>query len=321
MTVTLIESIAPVGSRSVGKKWRARILEGDRWGSSAYYPNDILKRDGPNIFKAGLQMFANHPSESESFDRPERNVNDLVGKLTSDAVFEEDGLYADVEFYDTFATRISEMHADVGLSVRAQGVTEEGEMAGRYGPIVTSILSAASVDVVTRAGAGGKLTSIIESDRSPAGRPIELQEGSHSVTDVTKEDFEAFSKTLTEAIAGIPAALAEALKPEPAGDPIVESDPAPAAAADEEVTPKDEVEVDAPAVLTAVAEAALPASVITNIYSDIKAGKTLEEAVKVQTDYRDALVESATGISGTVVKLTESTKATGLARSVEILGH
>lgn len=322
--ITLSESIN--SAKISGKRWRARIIEGNRWGSSAYYPNEILERDGASVFTAGLAMYRNHPKESDSWERPERDVDDLVGKLVSDAVFEEDGLYADVEFYDSFVERINELHEDVGLSVRAFGLTEEAEVDGRFGPVLYALISAESVDVVTKAGAGGKLTSIIESEREIAGRPIE-QEGTQSMTDVTKEDFEALKTELIEAISGIPAALAEALKPEPVegAEALAEAEAAATAAAEAEAaaaaveTPADEPEIDHAAVLAAVAEAELPTVVFPAVLADLKAGKTITEAVKVQTDLREAFGSTDSHI-GTILRENDGSPTTGLARAVQVLG-
>lgn len=317
--IRLVESLAPATGATVGKRWRARIIASDTWGSSAYYPRDVLERDGSRVFTAGLSMYANHPTDSETWDRPERSVHDMVGKLLSDAVFEEGeepGLYADVEFYDSFVARINELHEDVGLSVRATGLTEDAEMDGRFGPVLVGLLAADSVDVVTRAGAGGKLTSILESDRKPAGRPINNQEGTQSVAELTKEDFEAFATELREAITGIPAALAEALKPEaptvekaPAGEVVVE------VKAVEESKP---AEVDVVAVATAVTEAQLPASAIALVSADVAKGVELAEAVKKQTDYRDQLISSSE--SGQVFIEESDKQGHGLARAVKVLG-
>lgn len=307
----LVESVA--GTQTLtGTKWRARILETDRWGSSAYYPREVVERDGPRIFTAGMHMYQNHMSESEQWDRPEGSVENLVGKLASDAVMEEDGLYADVEFFPSYVNRITEISKDVGLSIRASGLTEDAEMDGRYGPVLTAILAAQSVDVVTKAGAGGKLTSILESERELAGTLIETdKKGTQSVTDVTKEDFEAFKVTLIEAINGIPAALAESL----AAAPVAEVAPV------EEVAPIEEaVEIDHAAVIEALAENNLPAVVAPKIVEALKAGTELEAAVQEQIALREAFVAKAESESGTVV-ISESNKAdTGLARAVALLG-
>lgn len=309
-----------------GAKRRAKIIEGDRWGSSAYYPSEILKRDAPLVVKAGTQMFADHLSESEKYDRPEGSVHNLVGKLTTDAVWDDSGddgpgLYADVEFYESFVPRINEIGNDIGLSLRGDGYTEWGEAAGREGPILTSMLSANSVDVVTRAGAGGKLTSILESDRELAGRPV-IKEG-NQVTDITKEDFDAFLTKLVESntalVDGFKTALTESAA---AHVPVEEEDKKPAAKGkkkeEEEPVEVEESAVDHAAVIKAVVEADLPAEAAAPIVESIRKGTSLEDAVKTQTDYRDAL--GARGYSGTVVLQESQSQSTGLARAVELLG-
>lgn len=311
MTVRLELRESGLG-RGSGARRRAKLIAANVWGTSAYYPAEVLERDGSRVFTAGLQMFENHLTESERWDRPEGDVGKLVGKLLSDAEYEADnpdgpGLYADVEFYESYRERINEIGDDVGLSVRAHGLTEEAEMDGRYGPVVVSLLAAESVDVVTRAGAGGKLTSILESDRELAGRPI-VEKGTQ-VTDVTKEDFEAFKTELVEAIKGIPAALTEALA---VVEPVVENvDEGEAEAVVEAVV------IDHAAIVEALRENDLPAVTAGAIVTALSEGKTLEDAIKTQTDLREAFV--ARSEAGTIV-LSESGKATGLARAVELLG-
>lgn len=318
--IKLVEALGPATSTAIGKKWRARIIASDVWGSSAYYPREVLERDGARVFTAGLPMYANHPSDTETYDRPERSVHDLVGKLVSDAVFEEDGLYADVEFYESFVNRINELHEDVGLSVRATGLTEYAEMDGREGPMLVALLAADSVDVVTKAGAGGKLTSILESDREKAGRPITDKEGTQSVAEVTKEDFEAFQTALLEAISGISASVAEALKPEAPEEKPADKEEKPAGNGEgEEDKDKDEKpQVDTVAVAEAVVTAKLPAAAISLVTADVAKGVALAEAVKRQTDYRDSLVER--NETGVVVIHENGGEAHGLSRAVKVLG-
>lgn len=327
MTTNQIHLNESVSGRTTGTglRRRAKLIAANVWGSTAYYPAEVLERDGANVFKTGVQMFENHLSESDKWERPEGDVGKLVGKLVSDAEYDPigddgPGLYADVLFYESYGPRINEIADDVGLSVRASGLTEEAERDGRYGPVLVALLAAQSVDVVTRAGAGGKLTSILESDRDLAGRPVD-KKGTQSVTDVTKEDFDALRTALVEAISGIPATLVEALKPaevvvkpELTDEEKAAAEAEAAAKAEEEKKP----EVDGAAVLTAVAEAHLPAAVLPVVYAALEKGTALEEAIKAQTDYRDALlVESE---SGTVV-LKESDKAvSGLSRAVTVLG-
>lgn len=175
----LVESIAKVQEAKGGKrKFRVRIIEGDRWGSSGYYSKEMLTRDGPKAFPAGTQMYLDHPSESEEHDRPERSVRDLAAKTTSDPVYETDGLYADIEVYEHMAEVVSEIAEDVGLSIRATATVkwedDNPDPEGRGRPTISSLIEGISVDFVTRAGAGGKVVELLESAREH--KPADVKE-------------------------------------------------------------------------------------------------------------------------------------------------
>lgn len=153
------------GQKPKGRRFRARIIQGDIQGSSGFYPAAMLKRDA-GVFREGLPVFLDHPGATESYDRPERSVRDLAGRLATAAVYEGDGLYADVEVYEHWAPVIEAMASDIGMSIRASGTVEASTQDDIRGPIVTSLAEAASVDFVTAAGAGGKIVALLESARS-----------------------------------------------------------------------------------------------------------------------------------------------------------
>ena len=314
--IEIRESVTGVAKQATGAKRRALLIKANTWGSTAYYDAEPLERDGGRVFTAGTQMFENHLTENESWERPEGDVGKLIGKLTSDAIYEAEGpegagLYADVEFYESYVPRINEIADDIGLSVRAKALTEEAERDGRFGPVLVALLAAQSVDVVTKAGAGGKLTSILESKSEPAGRPI-TKEGT-SVTDVTKEDFEALATDLKESIAGLLAGLKESLATLAPAAEVEKTDKT-----DVEDEPKGEVVIDHAAIVEALRTNELPAASAAAIVKDLTEGKSFEEAIKVQTDLREAF--TATQETGNVTYVKENAKATGLARSVELLG-
>ncbi|RUQ23508.1 hypothetical protein [Kocuria sp. HSID16901] len=155
----------PIGAH----RYRACLIVGDIWGSSGYYPAAVLERDGPTVWPAGTQVFLDHPGANESYDRPERSVRDLAGKIVTTPTYENNGLYADIEFYPHIAPVIEAMWADVGMSIRASAVVEQGEADGQTGPIIQHLADGVSVDVVTKAGAGGKLVALLESARNNQG--------------------------------------------------------------------------------------------------------------------------------------------------------
>lgn len=182
-TAELIESAvlteaSPLMSagQSEGTKgiWRTRIIEADVQGSSGYYPAEVLRRDGPAAFPVGTHVYLDHPTPDEDHERPERSFKDLAGYLVDGARFEEtadagSGLFARIQFIDELKDRIKSLAPVIGLSIRASGNVENGPDGRR---VVRSISQGLSVDVVTRAGAGGRLVNMTEST-GPDSRPAD----------------------------------------------------------------------------------------------------------------------------------------------------
>lgn len=155
-------------SAGKGSQRREVTLIEAGWGSSGFYPEDVLRRDGPRVFSKGTPMYLNHPTPREETERPERDVLDKVGKLVEDAYMKGDKLMSVAEVYSHWVPVIDSIADDVGLSIRAYGPTSFGEEQGKRGQIVESILERDSVDYVTEAGAGGKVGQLVESAREVA---------------------------------------------------------------------------------------------------------------------------------------------------------
>lgn len=139
-------------------------------GSSAFYPSEVLKRDGPKVFGAGTHVYLNHPTAAEESQRPEGDVANLAGVLTTPAVYYEshakgEGLFARMKVFADHATLVEEKAAHVGMSIRASGIAEAGVKRDGV-PVLKELVSAESVDVVTRAGAGGMI--LTEAAKIPA---------------------------------------------------------------------------------------------------------------------------------------------------------
>lgn len=142
------------------------------WGSSGYYGESMLKRDGPKIFTKGLHMYMNHPTEAEDRDRPERDLRDLAGILSSEVVWEAQttsnsgpGLYGDVNVFSTYRNLIDDAAPYIGTSIRAAGTAIEGEAEGRHGLLIDELVEGYSVDYVTYPGRGGQILPLYESAR------------------------------------------------------------------------------------------------------------------------------------------------------------
>jgi len=144
------------------------------WGTSGYYPPDVLARDGPKVFEAGTKMFWDHPTEEEEAARPEGSLRNLAGELARDAYWDESsvlgpGLYADAHVFGAFQGAIDELAPHIGVSIRGRGKAEDGEADGRSGRIVKEIATIQSVDFVTMPGAGGQVLQLFESARDASG--------------------------------------------------------------------------------------------------------------------------------------------------------
>lgn len=307
MTLKLSESVtfAPVTSK--GNKWRVKVIESG-WGSSGYYSPAVLQEYGPSVFKAGTKVFMNHPSAIEASDRPERDVHQLAGKLVSDAVFTENGLVADIEFYSHYAPIIKEMAGDVGLSIHAFGEASVGEAEGRNGPIIESLVAdpLTSVDVVTVAGAGGKFLTLLESYINKDEAAVELvesvSEGNESM--ITKEEFDA-------AIADLKETLVEAITPlRESVSVLVEA----ATPAEEEAVTEETVEVVEEAlnpvdVAVKFNESGLPKMALARVAEALKAtsDKTVDELIADEKAYVVAVSESAVAPAETYGHIQEAT--------------
>lgn len=147
-------------------------------GSSAFYPAEVLKRDGPSVFKANTHVYLNHQTLAEEAARPENDVRNLAGVLTTSAVYHEShtkgpGLYARMKVFADHGQMVEEKAPHVGMSIRASGIAESGKSRDGL-PVLKQLTAARSVDVVTQAGAGGMI--LTESAKAANQQENEMDE-------------------------------------------------------------------------------------------------------------------------------------------------
>ena len=179
-------------------------------GSSGYYSEAVLKRDGPKVFRAGTKNFWNHQTPAEEAERPEGNLDDLASVLSEDAYYAEGpagpGLYAKAKVYEHYRKPVDEMSKDIGISIRAQGRAVEGTLPdGTRGRVIDELSKAISVDYVTTPGAGGKVVSLFEAAR------LRKSEQEEEITEMNEADVLKLIETKAPGI--IEAAVAEKMKP------------------------------------------------------------------------------------------------------------
>lgn len=165
--------------------WRIQLIEADVQGSSGYYPAEVLERDGAKAFPKGTHIYLDHPTWREEEELPERSVDRLAAVQLEDAYFADGkdghGLFARVSVRPDQRERFEwwTENAAVGMSIRALGVKQFNEDTAREE--VTELVRGQSVDVVTRAGAGGRLIEMTESARQSAGATSIFSESDKSL--------------------------------------------------------------------------------------------------------------------------------------------
>lgn len=176
---TIVESLAgefvPLREKALRRDGTVGLrLIGPGWGSSGFYPVETLRRDGPQVFRAGTKMYWNHPTMNQESERPEGDLRDLAAVLVSDAKWEESGaagpgLYADAKVFSGYAGALEELAPHIGVSIRASGRASTGEADGRKGMIINALTTGRSVDFVTEPGAGGRVVEMFEAARGSGG--------------------------------------------------------------------------------------------------------------------------------------------------------
>ena len=266
----LHESFSSEASSLGDGKYRIRIIVPGQ-GSSGIYTAENLAESAP-LFKAGTEMFIDHPTETEEWERPERSIRDYAGVFLEDATVGEDGaLYTVCKVFSGVNDLIKDKWEHIGVSINAwcaDPISENG--------IVPPIAGVRSVDFVTTAGAGGGIVDLLESNRNDnyvkeAGMDKEIE----SKFDELKASLiEALSSKLEAAVATIQEAKAE--------------------------EPTEEASVDVDSVLEAgrkIAESGLPEAAIVRVREAVKAGADVDSALESERAYlKEAVAATATPV-------------------------
>ena len=184
-----------------------KIISAGR-GSTGYYTEALLKRDGPKIFKRGTLMYINHATNAEEAARPEGDWSKLAAVTTGDAYWDQNGkdgpaLYAPSKVFSNVVAEVREKAPYTGVSIRAAGLYaeaatgepkkglkfEESKMApdGKPG-LIGALTRADSIDLVTKAGRDGKL--LLES-------ALPIHEGGPAMTDAEMKEFKELRESNT----------------------------------------------------------------------------------------------------------------------------
>lgn len=251
-------------------------------GSSGVYTKENLAAS-VGRFTAGTHMYMDHEGPQ---DRPERSVRDLAGVFLEDATVAEDGsLSAVVRVYPSFNKIIREKFDAIGVSINAftyAGNDSESNVVPPFDGVV-------SVDFVTRAGAGGAITEVLESD-DPTATPEEGR-------------MEEKIDKLIEAVSALTNHVTEAMKPkDEEKKPEDEKKPFP---------PEDEEKKDKPkreaGILDAfkVAKADLPDEAAERVLKALESSEgSVDDLIAAEKKYIESVQAPVAG----AVEHSESTK-------------
>ena len=309
--VALAEARSLAPAQLTGKTWKIKIIEGDRQGSSGYYPKEALE-EGKGLFKKGIRIYENHPSSEEKWSQPERRVRDIIGYLSEDAEYDGKDLYANATFFSEHQEWVKE-RAEAGviaMSIRAEGqMTESAE----HGMELKKFTKVHSVDVVTVAGAGGKFDTLVESGTSSEATAEETQK-EETELEISKEFIEALDKQarLTNELLESLKADRDAVAKEKAD--IAEAERKAKEAAEAPKAPT------AAEVSEALIEAELTKSARARVLKAVEGGADLAEAIQAEVDVRKEVLESAGGAGAGhfegETKLTEADRASKAVSSI-----
>lgn len=147
-------------SESIGGKLKASkdgtykiVLIKPGQGSKAYYPEDVLRADGPMAFPAGTHSYVGHPKAGE-----ERNPDDAIGVLTEAAHYEDGlGLVSRLKPFEHVRLKFEELAPHMGMSIHSAVKFTQENVGGEIKRIAKRLVPfvANTVDLVSYAGAGG----------------------------------------------------------------------------------------------------------------------------------------------------------------------
>lgn len=307
-------------------------------GSSGYYSAEVLEqaaRDG--VFPAGLHMFFDHPGATESVDRPERSLRDLVGVLASPGRWQADhpdgpGIYAEALVYGPYRDLIAEMAPDIGVSIRATAETSNGTVDGQTTRIIERILEARSVDYVTAAGRGGRILELLEAARAQAANETETDteaeaEEARNVADwieveipraviglanamwgeggtLSRSEWEAVNDATADAMDAFRSRLAadapQLLTRDPAADPAASTNPNPVTESEEDIdmTPEQIREAVAEAVRAETADLREAVTTLTAENESLRTDNARLSEAQLVRDARDHITAALDAVEG-----------------------
>jgi hypothetical protein len=157
-------------AKAAGEFTFTAIAPGFNLSKSRYYPAEVLRRDH-TVFK-GVKMFGDHATPTQERERPEGSVHDWIGHVKEiwaepDGRIRGKGVLIDPRVREKVKNLAEHgLLGELGISIRAIAEAHEAEVQGHRTTVIERLVKARSLDLVTYAGAGGK----VELAESATGR-------------------------------------------------------------------------------------------------------------------------------------------------------
>lgn len=271
-------------------------------GATAYYSEEVIRRDAPAAFPKGTHVYLDHLQEGE-----QRTAAKILGTLIEHTTIRESDGAAVNRFkpVKNWAPLVEDVHKIAGLSINAAGTAKLGMVDGRSTRIAESIdyHITNSVDLVSYPGRPGSgftesYDSLYQEAMEAAGEHKEVQPNAGDPEGNQMELKEQLDELGTKVAALT--TLVESLAPKAPEKKTVEDAGADRAALVES--------------LAAIHTADVPASVKTRLTESVKAGADIDVAAEIasvvalreelKTEFKESGAVGATGASGSAAPVT-----------------
>ncbi|MBT9132658.1 MAG: hypothetical protein DDT33_01185 [Firmicutes bacterium] len=202
----LLTEFTPLVEAKITPKGIAEVVilkPGFNTSKERYYSPETIARDFA-VFE-GVKMYADHPTDKEDKERPERSIKDWVATLKNVKIDEQGQAVGEAVIVEPWMQeklallRDKGLLNELGVSINAVGQASKQTVEGIKTNYVEKIVRTRSVDFVTAAGAGG-MVQLYESSPEYDVDLISIEILKERRPDIIKEiEAEAKAEALQEA--------------------------------------------------------------------------------------------------------------------------
>ncbi len=164
MTRLRVHETAGTIAPAAGSRLLLRLIDVGEGTSGDYPAGTLIDAAKRRVFPAGTHCYIDHAAAARRGPNGERSIMDLAAVLAEDARWDaaSQSLIAEAIILPAWRSTLAGAGPHIGVSISASAsVTPAATRGGR--PTVAKLVTAESVDFVTRPGRGGKILAVVES--------------------------------------------------------------------------------------------------------------------------------------------------------------